>query len=147
MIIKQLVGACTVGIVVWVLITLWDVEAEPHIVLGLTVIESTVITESEYDLTIEDFECEFDPPLKHITLIMNYYDSYEALNVDYLEFQNEDTDEIWGWSSCIWQPEDDWAGCDVYLKVPDTVEDKDDDYAIETTGHEVWHAACGDFHE
>jgi len=112
----------------------------------LGVATRTVITESEEDLTIEKFKCEFDPPLKHITLIMHYYTDYAELNLEHMTLTG-DEEEIWGWSNCIWQPEDDWAACDVYLKIPDTVEDLDGDYAIETAGHENWHAACGDFHE
>ena len=123
-----------------------DYTPEPRIELGPVVFERLVITESEDILTIEEFECEFTPPIKHITLIMHYYPNYAMLNEEYWNLNPDDDDEVWGWSACIWQPEDDWAACDVYLKIPDTVVDVDD-YAIETAGHENWHAACGNFHK
>ena len=131
-------------IVVWAVVV--TKGSEPHIEFGPVVFESTVITESEATLEIEEFVCEFDPPLKHITLIMHYYTDYVMLNEEYWESNPDDDEEVWGWSACIWQPKDDWAACDVYLKIPDTVVDVDD-YAIETAGHENWHASCGYFHK
>ena len=118
---------------------------EPRIVLG-----PVVIIETLDDLNIEEFKCQFDPPLKHITLITHYYDNYGDLNDYYQEDQELDkatAKKIWGWSNCIWQPDDDWSACDLHLRVPQTVEDVAGDYSIETSGHEFWHAACGMFHE
>ena len=154
MTIKQLVAASGVSLLMWACIIMAimvscyvdGAYAEARIEFGPVVLESTVITESEETLEIEEFACEFDPPLKHITLIMHYYTDYVTLNEEYLELNPDEEDEVWGWSDCIWQPKDDWAACDVYLKIPDTVVDVDD-YAIETAGHENWHASCGYFHK
>ncbi len=152
MTIKQLAGACSTGALMWAAIILTvmaaceeDAYAEgPRIEFGPAVFESTII-ETEDTLDIEEFACEFDPPLKHVTIIGHYYTNYVMLNEEYWELNPDEEEEVWGWSNCIWQPDDDWAACDVYLYVPTTVVDVDD-YAIETGGHEFWHAACGDFH-
>ena len=96
------------------------------------------------DMTVE-VDCEFDPPLKHITLIMNWYDSYDELNFDYqtLVDQSDAPEEVWGWSTCIWQPDDNWAACDIYVVLPEFVHG---DMNVDTLGHEVLHGACGAYH-
>ncbi len=93
----------------------------------------------------EKVVCEFEEPIGHLTLINHWYDTNEEMFAEYLLAEPEDPEEaIWGWSSCMWQPEDDWAGCDMHLVKPDFV--SDDPY-IDTIGHEVFHGACGRFHE
>ena len=94
----------------------------------------------------EEVECEYDPPLKHVTLIMHWYDSHAELNFDYqtlIKQDDEDPEEVWGWSNCMWQPGDSWAACDIYTVVPTFVHA---DQAMDTLGHEVLHASCGGFH-
>ena len=95
--------------------------------------------------TREPASCEFEEPLKHITLIMHWYDTHEELNADYILLAEPvEEEEIWGWSNCVWQPEDNWAACDIYVRKPDKVRA---DMDIDTLGHEVYHGACGDFHD
>lgn len=97
------------------------------------------------DIT-EAVSCEFDEPLQYLNLIMHHYDSNEEMYAEYLELEEpEDPEEaIWGWSRCIWQPADSWAACDVYVVKPDFVHA---DMNIDTIGHEVYHGACGDYHD
>lgn len=90
-------------------------------------------------------ECEFEEPLKYVNLINHWYDSNEEMYADYILLAEPvEHEEIWGWSNCIWQPEDSWAACDVYLVKPDFVHA---DMNIDTFGHEVLHGACGDYHD
>jgi hypothetical protein len=94
---------------------------------------------------LETVECEFDEPLKHLTLINHWYDRNEEMYADYILLADPAIhEEIWGWSNCIWQPDDDWAACDVYLVKPDFVHA---DMNVDTIGHEVLHGACRDFHD
>lgn len=92
----------------------------------------------------EKVMCQFAEPIKHVTLVMHWYDTNAELYADYIALADpvESTD-VWGWSDCIWQPEDDFAACDVYVMKPDFVHA---DMNIDTIGHEVMHAACGDYH-
>ena len=93
----------------------------------------------------EEVKCEWDEPLKYITLIMNYYDTNEEMYADYILLAEPvKHEEIWGWSNCSWQPEDSWAACDIYVVKPDFVHA---DMNIDTIGHEVEHATCGDYHD
>jgi len=106
----------------------------PRVEYGPIVIESR-----------EPVKCEFDPPLKHITVIMHWYDGWRELNLDYqLLAEPDSTGEVWGWSNCIWQPEDDFAACDVYAVLPEFVHA---DMAVDTLGHELLHGACRYFHD
>lgn len=93
----------------------------------------------------EKVHCEFDEPLKHLTLIMHWYDTSEEMYADYITLADPvEHEEIWGWSNCAWQPDDNWAACDVYVVKPDFVHA---DMNIDTIGHEILHGACGDYHE
>lgn len=93
----------------------------------------------------ERVKCEFDEPLKHISLIMHWYDTNEEMYADYILYADPAEEEaIWGWSQCVWQPDDDWAACDIYVVKPDFVHA---DMNIDTLGHEVLHGACGGFHD
>lgn len=94
----------------------------------------------------EKIACEFDEPLKHLTLINHWYDSNAEMYADYIVLTKEQDqqEEIWGWSNCVWQPDDDWAACDVYLVKPEFVHA---DMYIDTFGHEAMHGACGNFHD
>ncbi len=93
----------------------------------------------------EEVKCEFDEPLKYLNLIMHDYDSNEEMYADYILLADPvEHEEIWGWSNCIWQPDDSWAACDVYYVRPDFVHA---DMNIDTIGHEVTHGICGDFHD
>ena len=92
----------------------------------------------------ETFKCEFDKPLKHVTLINHWFDTNEELMVEYLLSRGpDDPEEVWGWSSCLHQPDDNWAACDIYAVVPTYVHA---DMNMDTVGHESMHGACGDFH-
>ena len=92
----------------------------------------------------ERVQCEFDEPLKYVNLIMHAYDSNEEMYADYILLAEPvEHEEIWGWSNCVWQPEDSWAACDVYYVKPEFVHA---DMNIDTIGHEVLHGMCGDFH-
>lgn len=102
-------------------------------------------------LDLSEVNCEFDPPLKHLTLIMHYYDTHEEMFEDYIVLneelkpdENGEYKPIWGWSAWIWQPDDDWAAGDVYTVVPEYVRA---DTAMDTIGHETLHGSCGNFHE
>lgn len=93
----------------------------------------------------EEVECEFDPPLKYINLIMHWYDTNEEMYADYILMADDPKHEdIWGWSSCIWQPDDSWAACDIFVVTPDFVHA---DMNVDTLGHEVLHGACGGYHD
>ena len=118
-------------------------ESRPKITLGPAVIESKPVHDTTLDR--EKVVCEFDKPLKHVILINHWYDDWEALNRDYLLFvEPEFVEEVWGWSKCIWQPDDNWAACDIYAVVPEFIHA---DMAMDTLGHELLHGACGEFHE
>lgn len=93
----------------------------------------------------EQIACEFEEPLKYINLIMHHYDTNEEMYADYITLADPvEHEDIWGWSNCVWQPEDSWAACDVYVVKADFVHA---DMNIDTVGHEVTHATCGDFHD
>ena len=93
----------------------------------------------------EQVECEFDPPLKYVTLQMHWYDDSEELNADYILLaEPADHDEVWGWSNCSHDAENNSAWCDIYVVKPQFVHA---DMNVDTIGHEVLHASCGDFHE
>lgn len=92
----------------------------------------------------ERVECQFDKPIGIIVGVMHYYDSYEALNITYQNAGDMDPDEeVWGWSFCEWQPEHNYAACDIHTVLPEFVESN----VMDTIGHEFWHGACGYFHE
>lgn len=111
--------------------------SKPRIVMGPVFIEDGG--------TREEATCEFDKPLKYLNLIMHWYQDYDELYADYILLaQPADKEEIWGWSNCQWQPEDSWAACDVYAVEPDYVHA---DMNIDTLGHELFHGACGGYHE
>ena len=109
------------------------VQSTSYIEFGDTVIESTR----------ELVECEFDEPITVIVSVMHYYDNYEELNIDHLTLTGDD-EKVWGWSDCEWQPDNNAAFCDVYTFMPKYVQD---DFAMDTIGHEQMHGSCGDFHE
>lgn len=93
----------------------------------------------------EQVECEFDPPLKYVTLQMHWYEDSAELNADYITYADPaDHDEVWGWSNCSHDAENNSAWCDIYVVKPDFVHA---DMNVDTIGHEVLHASCGDFHE
>jgi hypothetical protein len=93
----------------------------------------------------EQVQCEFEEPLKHVTLIMHYYDTNEEMYADYVALADPaEHEEIWGWSACEFQPQDDAAWCDIFVVKPTHVHA---DMNIDTLGHEVTHATCGGFHE
>lgn len=111
--------------------------SKPRIELGPVFIEDGGLR--------EPFKCEFDPPIKHVTLINHWYTDWAELNADYLLLAKpNDEEEVWGWSNCVWQPEDDWAACDIYAVIPEFV---DASMAVDTYGHEALHGACRDFHD
>lgn len=93
----------------------------------------------------EQVECEFDPPLKYLTLQMHWYEDSAELNADYILLADPaDHDEVWGWSNCSHDEENNSAWCDVYAVKPDFVHA---DMNVDTIGHEVLHGSCGDFHD
>ena len=108
-----------------------------------------VSTIKEYTLVGSDMRevvhCEFEPPLKHVTLIHHWYTDREELNVDYLTLaEPNDVDHVWGWSNCLHQPADNAAWCDVYAVIPEYVHA---DMSMDTLGHEALHGSCGNFHK
>lgn len=93
----------------------------------------------------EPIRCEFPEPLKHLTLIMHWYDTNDEMYADYIAYADPaEHEEIWGWSDCLWQPEDSWAACDIYVVKPQYVHA---DMNVDTIGHEVLHGSCGNFHD
>lgn len=111
--------------------------------------EATIRTINAYTVVGEDMReavaCEFDEPLKYVTLIMHWYDSNAEMYADYIALADDPMHEaIWGWSSCVWQPDDSWAACDIFVVKPDFVHA---DMNMDTIGHEILHGACGDYHE
>ena len=113
------------------------ITSKPRIVMGPVFIEDGG--------TREEFNCEFEKPLKHVTLIHHWYTDWDELNADYFMLADpNDEERVWGWSNCSWQPEDDAAWCDIYAVIPEYV---DASMAVDTVGHEVLHGACGDYHD
>ena len=93
----------------------------------------------------EKMQCDFEEPLKHLTLIMHWYDTNAEMYADYIKTVDKvDHEELWGWSDCLWQPDDNFAACDIYVVKPDFVHA---DMNVDTIGHEVMHAACRSFHD
>ena len=93
----------------------------------------------------ETVKCEFDQPLKHLTLIMHWYDTNEEMYADYITLADPvEHTEIWGWSDCAWDEDDNAAWCDIYVVKPDFVHA---DMNIDTIGHEVLHGSCGGYHD
>ena len=118
-------------------------KPNPRIEYGPVVIEESNLTDELVDREL--VKCEFDKPITHLTFIMKYYDDYDSLNLAYQKHtEGKDTGEVWGWSTCLLQPEDDWAACDIHMVYPKYVHT---DMAIETFGHEGYHGACGDYHK
>lgn len=114
----------------------------PHIVMGPVQFESDVI---DMALAREKVKCKFNPPLKYVTLINHWFDNNEDMYADYiLRAEPNDQEEIWGWSNCVWQPDDNAAWCDIYAVIPEYVTA---DMNMDTIGHENVHAACGNYHE
>ena len=92
----------------------------------------------------EPVECEFEKPIKHVTLVNHWYTDWDELNADYIALADpNDEEHVWGWSNCSWQQEDDASWCDIYAVVPLFVQA---DMYMDTLGHEVLHGSCGGFH-
>ncbi len=53
-------------------------------------------------------------------------------------------DDVWGWADCEWQPDMNYAACDIHTIRPTYVRA---DLAMDTIGHEVWHGVAGAFHD
>lgn len=117
---------------------LFEEDLEPVQLAGLQLIAHDVQ---------ERVECEFDKPITIVVSVFRWYESHEELNFDYktlIQQGNEGlAEEVWGWSNCEFQPDNDIAICDVYAVVPEFVHA---DMNMDTIGHEVLHGACGDFH-
>lgn len=83
-----------------------------------------------------------------VVSVFHLYDNYRDLNSDYQHFMVDRGElvggEVWGWSDCEWQPDQNYAACDVYTVRPTYVHAE---MAFDTLGHEVWHGVAGDFHE
>ena len=77
-----------------------------------------------------------------VVLSLHLYDDHEALSKEHSEIHKDKT-EVYGWSDCELQPEQNVAFCDVYVLRPTYVYS---DPAICTLGHEVWHGVAGRFH-
>ena len=138
-----------IGFIVSVLTGSSEGEPEPAVQLSAMTIDANQI-----------IQCEFDKPITNILSIVRWYDDYETLNDEYHEYMQEwytqeDLDEmgydpeneIWGWSNCEWQPENDIAFCDVYTVLPTVMIEGEMSAEFDTFGHEVFHGACGDFHD
>jgi hypothetical protein len=90
-------------------------------------------------------ECEFEEPLKYITTQIHWYGTNEEMFADYILLADPaDHEEIWGWSDCAWDRENNSAWCDIYVVKPTFVHA---DMNIDTLGHELLHGACGGFHD
>jgi hypothetical protein len=127
---------CVMALAVWGLYTHSpDTTTSTHVYYKMEVVGSDMR---------EKVACEFEKPIKHLTLINHWYDTNAEMYVDYILLAEPvEHEDIWGWSKCIHQPEDSAAWCDVYLVKPDFVHA---DMNIDTIGHEVLHGSCGDFH-
>ena len=120
----------------WAFLSLQQMPKTKRVVNAYTVVGSDMR---------EKVQCDFEEPLKHLTLIMHWYDTNAEMYADYITLANRvEHEEIWGWSDCLWQPDDDFAACDIYVVKPDFVHA---DMNVDTMGHEVLHAACGNFHD
>ena len=156
--IREIAGACVLGLIGWAILYFaalgvkfyWYTEVKGFVLTmpegGYGEVMHTINT---YTIVGEDMReevvCEFDEPLTHLTLIMHDYPDNEEMYADYITLAEPvEHEEIWGWSNCMWQPDDSWAACDVYYVRPDFVHA---DMNIDTIGHEVTHGICGDFHE
>lgn len=138
----------------WVGIIITSLLLWAAIIIGITKLlmdtagkmGGTINTYSIYGEDLrEEVRCEFDEPLKYVSLIMHAYDSNEEMYADYILLAKPaEHEEIWGWSHCVWQPEDEAAWCDIYYVKPEFVHA---DMNIDTIGHEVTHATCGGFHD
>jgi len=156
--IRQLAGALVLGLIGWAILYFaalgvkfyYYTEVKGFILTmppgGYGEVKHTINTYTVVGENMrEQVACEFDEPLKYINLIMHDYDSNEEMYADYILLAEPvEHEEIWGWSNCVWQPDDSWAACDVYYVRPDFVHA---DMNIDTIGHEVEHAMCGDFHD
>lgn len=118
-------------------------EQKPRIEFGPMIVESKLTDDMLADK--EEVKCEFEEPITVVVSVFHYYDNYEDLNRDYTEWYDVDPDEeIWGFSDCEWQPENNYSACDIYTVHPEFVVA---DMAMDTIGHEVYHGSCGDFHK
>lgn len=137
---------------IWQVVILWMATVAGALVCA-ALIRSCVV-EKEHRVTTafkvvgsdmrEPVKCEF-AHLKYLTLQMHWYDDSATLNADYIAYaEPADEDEVWGWSNCDHDEENNSAWCDIYVVKPDYVHA---DMNIDTIGHEVLHGACGDFHD
>jgi len=127
---------------------IWYVELKGYMLVAPSMHVAQLQSINTYTVQGEDLReevaCQFDEPLKYLTLIMHDYADNAEMYADYITLAEPvEHEEIWGWSNCVWQPEDNWAACDVYYVKPDFVHA---DMNIDTIGHEVVHGICGDYH-
>jgi len=116
----------------------------PHIEYGSAVLSNQIVGVPQG----EPIDCQFDEPVSIVISVLHYYDNYEELNLDWQTYEvAEEDDEVWGFSDCEWQQEHNFAACDVYTVHPKYVDDTEESPVFETIGHEVYHGACGDFHD
>lgn len=96
-------------------------------------------------MAIEGRELVLDTGMENtvVVSVLHLYDDYAELNLDYQTFSDQKEEEVWGWSDCEWQPEQNYAACDIYTIRPTYVHAE---MAFDTLGHEVWHGVAGDFH-
>lgn len=124
-----------VGLAAWHLL-----EGSSH-----TAEQPSVETQQQTATVASVVTCDFEKPLKHLTFIAHWYETYDELQKAYNALAERDTEiAVWGWSECMWEPEDDFAVCDLHVVAPLFVRAND---AMDTLGHEVFHGACGSFHE
>lgn len=96
-------------------------------------------------MAIEGRELVLDTGMENtvVVSVLHLYDDYAELNLDYQTLSDQKEEEVWGWSDCEWQPEQNYAACDIYTIRPTYVHAE---MAFDTLGHEVWHGVAGDFH-
>lgn len=114
---------------------------DESITFGAVIFESKLTDDMLADK--EEVSCEFDEPITVVVSVLHYYDSYEDLQQAYLT-EGWGTEEVWGWSDCEWQSENNYSACDIHTVHPEFVVA---DMAMDTLGHEVYHGSCGDFHD
>lgn len=112
-------------------------DKDPHIEYGELVIEEWVSDDREV------IDPEFE--ITTVVSVFHLFPNYAALNHTYhLDGRSDNGDDVWGWSNCEWQPDHNYAACDIYTVRPEYVLG---DPAMATIGHEVWHGVAGSFHD
>jgi len=87
-----------------------------------------------------------------VVSVFHIYEDYDLLNEDWTVWALEAypdnpewaEDDVWGWADCEWQPDMNYAACDIHTIRPTYVRA---DMVFDTIGHEVGHGIWGAFHD